>query len=298
MTITGATLDINLDIGEEVPKKRAMTNEDENTPSRGENIPENDGNSNISLALEKTHHEQVATLRTNTFRAILSNEYHLTSFEWVKYVSYIFATIAIAFAMTFPLTIIPIHNPIRCQDYWYEMLFSFTPWAVLFSLEWTINKSVCMNIDYIKSIRRTSMLAFVGIMVSHAILFSAYFIWTHVANYWFPIAHLGGYLLLSLNLILLATFWVSFPFEWRKNNTFRKRIKFLIVMIIHHIAINAQFNIIYTKLLLKIQNDEKRWYSLKDKTLRKPAKGKDPRILLEMFLVYNKVSCMSLQQLR
>ena len=50
--------------------------------------------------------------------------------------------------------------------------------------------------------------------------------------------------------------------------------------------------------LLKIQNDEKRWYSLKDKTLRKPAKGKDPRILLEMFFVYNKVSCVSLQHLR
>ena len=250
-----AVLDNNLDIGEEVPKKRAMTNEDENTPSRGENIPENDGNSNISLALEKTHHEQVATLRTNTFRAILSNEYHLTSFEWVKYVSYIFSTIAIAFAMTLPLTIIPIHNPIRCQDYWYEMLFSFTPCAVLFSLEWTTNKSICMNIDYIKGIRRTSLVAFVGSMVLHVILVSAYFIWTHVANYWFPIPHLGGYMLLSLYLILLATFWFSFPFEWRKNNTFRKRMKFLIVIIIHSIAMNAQFNIIYTKLLLKFQNE-------------------------------------------
>ena len=41
--------------------------------------------------------------------------------------------------------------------------------------------------------------------------------------------------------------------------------------------------------LLKIRNSERRWYSLKDKTLRKPAKGDHPQILLEMFFVYNKV---------
>ena len=42
--------------------------------------------------------------------------------------------------------------------------------------------------------------------------------------------------------------------------------------------------------LLKIRNSERRWYSLKDKTLRKPAKGDHPQILLEMFFVYNKVN--------
>ena len=35
--------------------------------------------------------------------------------------------------------------------------------------------------------------------------------------------------------------------------------------------------------LLKVRNNERRWYSLKDKTLRKPAKGDHPQILLEMF---------------
>ncbi len=33
----------------------------------------------------------------------------------------------------------------------------------------------------------------------------------------------------------------------------------------------------------------RRWYTLKDKKLRKKAKGEDPQILLEMFFVYNKV---------
>lgn len=40
--------------------------------------------------------------------------------------------------------------------------------------------------------------------------------------------------------------------------------------------------------LLRIRNNERRWYYLKDKKLRKPAKGDSPQILLEMFFVYNK----------
>ncbi|TRY67420.1 hypothetical protein TCAL_09079 [Tigriopus californicus] len=40
--------------------------------------------------------------------------------------------------------------------------------------------------------------------------------------------------------------------------------------------------------LLRIRNNERRWYFLKDKKLRKSAKGDSPQILLEMFFVYNK----------
>lgn len=42
--------------------------------------------------------------------------------------------------------------------------------------------------------------------------------------------------------------------------------------------------------LLKIYNDEKKWYALKDSTLREPAKGNNPRILLEMNLHWSLVS--------
>ena len=41
--------------------------------------------------------------------------------------------------------------------------------------------------------------------------------------------------------------------------------------------------------LLRIRNDERRWYKLKDKKLRGPAKGDNPQILVECFIVYNKV---------
>lgn len=45
--------------------------------------------------------------------------------------------------------------------------------------------------------------------------------------------------------------------------------------------------------LLRIRNNERRWYYLKDKKLRKPAKGDSPQILLEMFFVYNKVDIIT-----
>ena len=41
--------------------------------------------------------------------------------------------------------------------------------------------------------------------------------------------------------------------------------------------------------LLRIKNNERRWYPLKDKKLRKSAKGDNPQIMMEMFFVYNKV---------
>ena len=47
--------------------------------------------------------------------------------------------------------------------------------------------------------------------------------------------------------------------------------------------------------LLRIENGVKRWYALKDKKLRKPAKGDNPQILLELFFVYNKVSLKGLK---
>ena len=41
--------------------------------------------------------------------------------------------------------------------------------------------------------------------------------------------------------------------------------------------------------LLNIENNDKRWYSLKDKNLRHSAPGNKPKVLLEMFFIYNKV---------
>lgn len=41
--------------------------------------------------------------------------------------------------------------------------------------------------------------------------------------------------------------------------------------------------------LLRIRNNERHWYALKDKKLRGRAKGNHPQILLEMNVIWNKV---------
>lgn len=41
--------------------------------------------------------------------------------------------------------------------------------------------------------------------------------------------------------------------------------------------------------LLRVNNEEKRWYALKDRTKRASARGNCPRILLEMSVVWNPV---------
>ena len=42
--------------------------------------------------------------------------------------------------------------------------------------------------------------------------------------------------------------------------------------------------------LLKILNGQKKWYILKDSKLRSKAKGNNPRILMELNVVWNPVS--------
>ena len=44
--------------------------------------------------------------------------------------------------------------------------------------------------------------------------------------------------------------------------------------------------------LLSINNGVQKWYSLKDKKLTARAKGNDPKILLEMRLIWNPVSLL------
>ena len=39
--------------------------------------------------------------------------------------------------------------------------------------------------------------------------------------------------------------------------------------------------------LMRIRNGEKKWFKLKDKSLRKKAKGDDPQVLVEMNLHWN-----------
>jgi len=252
-TKNNSNLDNNVELSEEVPRRRSTVNEDRNTPSRSQNSAEND--SNIAATLEKTHHEHVATLRTNTFRAIISNEFDLTLFEWVKYVCYIFATIIIAFATTLMFTMIEIHNPLLYPEYWYEILYSSAPCFVFFSLSCAMLWSTYLNIDYINGIHRTLLLGFVGIVASHIILISAYVIWTYAANYRFPVINLSMIVVYPTWLIMGGTFWFSFPLEWREDNDFRRRMKFLIAKIIHGIALTIQFNVIYLALLMKYQND-------------------------------------------
>ena len=39
--------------------------------------------------------------------------------------------------------------------------------------------------------------------------------------------------------------------------------------------------------MMRIKNEEKNWFKLKDKSLRKKVKGDDPQILVEMNLFWN-----------
>ena len=247
--------DNNIHRREQASKGRTVISEDENIPSRHQNSAENEDNTNLALTLEKTHHEEIATLRANRFRVVLSNECDLKFFQWAKCVSYILVAITISATMLFLITMISINNPIQYPEYWYESLFLMTPCTVLLCLYLTMFFAAYLNVDYIKGTLCVLMVLFVGIVVMYLTFLSAYFFWTTVANFQFPVPFLGMIISYLVILTLLGTFWFLFPFEWRNNNEFRTRLKFVIGMIIHALTISFQFNRIYAGLLLKHQNE-------------------------------------------
>ena len=157
--------------------------------------------------------------------------------------------------MTLLFTMIPTHNPLLCPDYWYEMILAFTPFHALACFYWAISWSIYLNIDYIKGNHRILMVVFMGVVASHLTLFSAYFAWTHVAKYPFPVPDLGRIVFLIMLVTSIATFWFSFPFEWRKKQTFRRRLKFFLLRMIHNFTLAIQFNGIFVALLDSYQNE-------------------------------------------
>ena len=157
--------------------------------------------------------------------------------------------------MTLTFTMIEIHDPLLYPEYWYEVLYSSAPCMVLFSVSCTMIWSTYLNIDYIKGIHRTLLVCFVGIVASHIILISAYVIWTYGANYRSPVVNLSMIVVYPTWLILAVAFWFSFQFEWRDDNEFRRRVKFLIAKVLHGITLTIQFNVIYLALLIKYQNE-------------------------------------------
>ena len=205
------------------------------------------------LQLEKALQEMDFNDRENYCDQIVretSTEYHLC-----KYVFIGLCNILLPFLLTCFYTLIPVHNIFRDHQFWYELplqgLFSLLP-----SLAATIivRCSCFLNINYIKKLRY-----FLGMWLAAALAifveqFIGYEIWTEVLCFQYPIP-LNGYIAGCFLLVtLFVTLWYQFPSEWRKDVSFRKRLRFVIIAVSCNQALVFEYGIL-TKFLLSIPTD-------------------------------------------
>ena len=106
-----------------------------------------------------------------------------------------------------------------------------------------------MNIDRIKKFRN-----FAGVLLSiiFTFVFSfifAYVIWTYSLKFQWPIPHCGV-LFFTITLITgYLAIWFQFDLKWRRNKSFRRRIKFFLLALAFSFFVAS---IIYNKIIMKM----------------------------------------------
>jgi hypothetical protein len=194
------------------------------------------------LELEKSEHERNAKLRAKVFESILADcSIH---FSWKKYVFYIFYLAGIIimsalFAMV--MGIIPNHNVFLDPAYWYEISYCYPFYALITSLFYSFFTGYCMNLKYIRSIPKISVmyiLLLVWIFVFHIII---YFTWTYGMGYHYPIPFTGFLMLFAYQIFLHLVIWFQFPSKWRKNTMFQRRMKQYIMAMVYFQFITIQY---------------------------------------------------------
>ena len=176
-----------------------------------------------SLSSEKQTHEEKAQKRLHKYVAILQNEN--IGFSWSKLLFFSFGIVLLSVISTFAMTLVPAHDLIKCPDYWYESLYHATLSAIANSLLHSCLSDYFLNVNYsfkMKNIVRTTLTT---MFLVYSILGSAYFIWTSVLAYQYPIPFLGNALFRILSFPIQIMIWFNYPKEWRQNDEFRKRMK-------------------------------------------------------------------------
>ena len=194
------------------------------------------------LELENSEHERNAKFRTEVFASILANS--SIQFSWKKYgfyVLYIAGIIIMSALFAIVMGIIPNHNVFLEPDYWYEITYSYPFYALITSSFYSFFTGYCMNIKYIRSIRKIFLMfiaLLVWIFVFHVFI---YFIWTYGMGYHYPIPFTGFLMLFAYQIFLHLVIWFQFPSKWRNNTTFRRRMKQIIMAMLYFQFITIQY---------------------------------------------------------
>ena len=200
--------------------------------------------------LEDEKEQQIvnANRRKETFKNVLSNA--PSEDGWLRSFIYGFILIPGPYLSTCFYTLIPVHNVFTNPQNWYEFPMQvfvglLPPWAAMV----IFRCSYYMNIKYIKNLYNFFVMWFIGGVFIILLYGIEYILWAMLLEYQYPMP-LNGYILAcTMMIVFYATLWTRFPYQWRKNGGFKKRLIFFFVSITLNQAVLFEYAAITISLL-------------------------------------------------
>ena len=124
-------------------------------------------------------------MREEKFNAILSNV--KIPIPWMNCSVYIVGSIILSFFLTAPVSVIPLHNALHFPEYWYESNLPLVCFALFAGFYIPIRAGYYMNVGYIKGMRYIIIICTTGTLISSLMLLVAYYTWTNILHYQYPI---------------------------------------------------------------------------------------------------------------
>ena len=189
---------------------------------------ENSIASSWTIEQEEIVHSLQSDKRFEELRQVL----HGTAEEEVsmKYISYVFGTIAAPYAITCFITLIPVENLIENPQYWFESMLQLAGvLCPLYAGYIILNCSFVMNIGYIQSLKHFTILWLTAVISVVITCLTAYLTWTYGLKKQWPIPFLALVYAYTTFISQDIALWYRFPKHWRNGSNFSGRFKFFLI---------------------------------------------------------------------
>ena len=108
------------------------------------------------------------------------------------------------------MTLVPVHDLVKCPEYWYESLYHAT--LTTFG---TCCLNCCLtgyflNIHYTLKLKNIANITFIAILLVNSIVLATYYIWTAALEYQYPIPFLGIALFCLMTFPFCIMIWFNF----------------------------------------------------------------------------------------
>ena len=208
----------------------------------------------FEVEMEIQAHTEQSEVRRNIYQNIVCNisTHRRSKKTCIYFVLIIFMGICGSLLSTSVYTMIPVHDIIQNQHYWYEfpsqLLFGLLPnWVAMI----IFRCKYYMNINKMKWIHIGLIMWLSAGIVTFIYFAGAYYFWSVFLGLHYPMPMMGYMYAFIMMVTLYTSLWNQFPAEWRQNDIFRRRLVSFFVALLLNQACVFEYAII-TKLFILI----------------------------------------------